>query len=111
MQYHPTVEKIKTLLASNNTWFETFEHKPVRTSEEAAKLRTGYTQQQGAKALIVRIKKKDGAKEFVMIVLPGDKRFDNEKAKEVLGAKDIRFATEEEISEITQGIEIGGIPP
>ena len=41
MTYHPVVEKIKDLLTQRGAWFETFEHAPVRTSEEAAKVRTG----------------------------------------------------------------------
>jgi len=51
------VSKIVELLESGGYWFETFEHEPVRTSEEAAGVRTGYSQAQGAKAMIVRVKK------------------------------------------------------
>jgi prolyl-tRNA editing enzyme YbaK/EbsC (Cys-tRNA(Pro) deacylase) len=46
-----------------------------------------------------------------MAVIPGDKRFDNDKIKAILAAKDIRFATEEEVLEITKGVELGGVPP
>lgn len=108
--YHPVVEQIKTLLKENNCWFETFEHEPVRTSEEAANVRTGYTLSQGTKALIVRMKK-GGEKSFVMIIVPGDKKFDKVKVKEVLQSNDIRFATEDEVAELTGGIQVGGVPP
>lgn len=111
MTYHPVVEKIKTLLTENNIFFETFEHEPVRTSEEAAKVRTGYTIRQGAKALIVRVKISNQDKKFVMVVVPGDKRFDNLKLKSIFGAKDIRFATEAEVGELTDGVQPGGVPP
>lgn len=111
MNYHPVVEKIKSLLKENNIDFETFEHEPVRTSEEAAKVRTGYSLEQGAKALIIRAKVSNQDKRFVMVVVPGDKRFDNQKLKKFLGVKDIRFATEEEVGEITKGILPGGVPP
>ncbi len=57
MSYHPLTEKIKQILTENNFEFETFEHEPVRTSEEASKIRTGFTIDQGAKAIIVRVKK------------------------------------------------------
>ncbi|MFH1896276.1 MAG: YbaK/EbsC family protein [bacterium] len=111
MEYHPVVYKIKKLLTENKFWHETFEHAPVRTSEEAAKLRTGYSINQGAKALIVRVKITKGNKKFAMLVVPGNMRFDISKVKEFFGAKDIRFATEAEVMEITGGVKVGGVPP
>ncbi len=110
-KYHTAVTKIVDLLESGGYWLETFEHEPVRTSEEAAKVRTGYTLAQGAKAMIVRVKKSSADKFFAMLVLPGDKRFDADKVKQLFGAKDIRFATEEEVERITGGVEPGGVPP
>ncbi|MFO0703799.1 MAG: YbaK/EbsC family protein [Patescibacteria group bacterium] len=56
-KYHPTVSKIAELLTEHGAWYETFEHEPVRTSEEAAKVRDGYTLSQGAKAIIVKTRK------------------------------------------------------
>lgn len=111
MKYHPVTKEIQNLLTQNNYWFETFEHKPVRTSQEAAKIRDGYTFHQGAKALIVRIKLSKKNKRFVMLVFPADLRFDDQKVKELFGAKDIRFATEEEVFFLTNGVQIGGVPP
>lgn len=110
-KYHPVVSQIISLLGKNQYWFETFEHEPVRTSEEAAKNRPGYSLRQGAKALVVRIKISKSDRRFVMLVFPGDKRFDTEKIKQLFKAKDVRFATEEEVSEITGGIQPGGVPP
>ena len=109
--YHPVTSKIAELLETNNMWFETFEHEPVRTSEEASKVRDGYTIDQGAKALIVRVKISNANKKFVMLVLPGIARFDVDKVKLLFEAKDIRFATEQEVDEITEGVKPGGVPP
>ena len=109
--YHLLVSKIKTLLEDNGMWYETFEHEPVRTSEEAAKVRTGYNLAQGAKAILVRVKENGDKKYFVQIVLQGNQRFDNKKVKDLFKARDIRFATEDEVKEITGGIEPGGVPP
>ncbi len=106
MAYHETVEKIKNLLVENQIEFETFEHEPVRTSEEAAKIRPGYALQQGAKALIV--KTKNG---FLMLVMPANLRMSGSKVKKHLEIKDLRFATPEEVSEITHGVQVGGVPP
>lgn len=111
MDYHPVTKQITDLLKKNNCWFETFEHEPVQTSEEAAKVRTGYTLSQGAKAIIVRVKISNSEKKFVMLVMPGDKRFDNDKVKTIFGAKDIRFATVEEVVSLTGGVQTGGVPP
>lgn len=109
--YHATVQKILALLNTNGVWYETFEHAPVRTSTDAAKIRHGYTLHQGAKSLIVRVKIPHVGKKFVMLVIPGDTKFDSGKVRFALGASEIRFATEEEVSEVTQGVQVGGVPP
>lgn len=109
--YHPTVTTIVSLISQHNMWHETFEHKPVKTSEEAAAIRTGYSLEQGAKALLIRVKKSATHKFFVMVVLAGDKKFDSKKLTSLLGAKNIRFATVDEVTQITNGIQIGGVPP
>lgn len=122
MTYHPLTEKIKTLLTEKGFEFEIFEHEPVRTSEEASRVRTGYTMDQGAKALITRVKMRllgapaeeagSGTKKsFVMFVVQGSKKFDVAKIKNQFGLYDIRFATEEEVLKITDGVLPGGVPP
>lgn len=111
MTYHPVVAEILSILDRAHAWYETFEHEPVRTSEEAAAIRTGYTINQGAKALIVRAKHPGRGKHFVMFVLPGGQRFDQAKVKALFGFTDLRFATEAEVGEITGGVLPGGVPP
>jgi Ala-tRNA(Pro) deacylase len=108
---HPIHQQITDLLREHDCWFEEFEHEPVRTSEEAAALRDGYTLQQGAKAIIIRVKIPNEGKKFVMLVMPADQKFDGTKVKQLLHSKDIRFATEQEIEEITKGVKPGGVPP
>lgn len=110
--FHPCVNKIKSLIKKAGFWYDYLEHEPVRTSEEAARIRPDkYTISQGAKALIVRIRQYGGNKFFCMLVVPGDVKFNMKKVKKLTGAKDIRFATEKEVSEITDGIKVGGVPP
>ncbi|MBZ0302818.1 MAG: hypothetical protein K8J31_23945 [Anaerolineae bacterium] len=109
--YHPITAQITSLLDANECWYETFEHEPVRTSEEAARTRPGYTLQQGAKAIIVRVKRSKTEKLFAMLVFPADRAFDSRKVKAYFQAKDIRFATEEEVHELTSGVQVGGVPP
>src|SRR5688572_13873603 len=97
-------EKIIQLLDSNNIQYRLVEHQPVFTSEEAAKVR-GFELKQGAKSLI--LKSPDG---FVMAVVPGNKKLDSKKLKKILGVKDIRFATAEEVKQVA-GVEIGAVYP
>ena len=111
MKYHQVNVDIQKALLESNSWFETFEHEPVMTSEQAAKTRPGYLLQQGAKAIIVRVKKFKKDKVYVMLVLPADLRFDNKKVKDIYRSKDVRFATEQEVFEITDGVQIGAVPP
>ncbi len=108
--FHPTVSRIVNMLETNRAWFETFQHEPVLTSEQAAKIRTGYALHQGAKALIVRYRTgQDHA--FAMLVVPGDCRFSSKKAKRILQTDNLTFATEQEVADITGGVLVGGVPP
>lgn len=113
--YHKTVAQIIELLKAHDCTYKTFEHEAVRTSEEAASVRPEYSIAQGAKALIVRAKVKQDSgeikKHFVQVVVPGDKRFDPKKVRQMLNAKDVRFASEDEVLEITDGVLPGGVPP
>jgi prolyl-tRNA editing enzyme YbaK/EbsC (Cys-tRNA(Pro) deacylase) len=59
----------------------------------------------------MRVRQLDGDKRFVMLVMPADRRLDNQKARHVLQAKDIRFAREEEIATLTNGVQVGAVPP
>lgn len=122
------MEKIKDLLENSQVPYDYFEHEPVRTSEEASRIRPGYSLKQGAKALIVKVhlkspfdiantssaNKSNGQcpkEDFFMLVVPGNAKFDGKKVKKLLNAKDLRFATEEEVSRLTGGVQAGGVPP
>ena len=109
--YHEVVSKILNLLTAKNVWYETFEHEPVRTSEEAANVRKDYSLSQGAKALIVRVRETDNTRKFIMLVMPADKKLDSKKAKKSLSLKDISFASIQEVSDTTGGVQVGGVPP
>lgn len=111
MEYHPITQQITALLQAHHAWYESFEHEPVRTSAQAAELRHNYTLHQGAKAILLRVKINKAEKFFVMLVIPGDMQFDKVKVKKFFRARDIRFATEQEVGELTGGILPGGVPP
>jgi Ala-tRNA(Pro) deacylase len=86
-------EKIIKFLRENLVSFETLNHEPVFTSEEAARVR-GLNPEMGAKSLLLR-----ADDQFVLAVLPGDKKLNTKKLKEILKAKNIRFANPEEVEE------------
>ena len=113
--FHPIAQKIETILKDGGFWYERFLHEPVRTSEEAAQIRPEYVISQGTKALIVHARQISADptcnERFIMIVVPGDKKFDRKKLKSEAGYTDVRFATPEEVAQITGGIVPGGVPP
>lgn len=98
-------EAIIRLLDEAHLAYEKLEHEPVFTSEEAAAVR-GARMSQAAKSLL--FKTKEG--EFILVVLPGDKRVDSRAMKDYLGTKSIRFATPEEVEE-QMGCKIGSCYP
>ena len=61
--------------------------------------------------MIVSVKRSESDKRFAMLVFPADMRFDNAKVKTLFSAKDIRFATEQEITQLTAGVQPGAVPP
>ncbi len=97
-------EKIKQLLDADKINYQSYKHKPVFTSEEAAKIRNTDLKQ-GAKALVMFADKKP-----IMVVLPANLKVDMKKFKAANEIKDLRMATPEEVKQVT-GVEIGAVPP
>jgi Ala-tRNA(Pro) deacylase len=96
--------QVENLLKQHGITFQVLRHEPVYTSEEAARVR-GTPLASGAKALIVK-----GEEGFVMFVVPADRRLDSHAVRRTKGWKKMRFATREEVLELT-GLTPGSIPP
>jgi Ala-tRNA(Pro) deacylase len=96
--------RIIILLQQSGTQYELIEHEPVFTSEQAANIR-GLGLKNGAKSLLLKVEE-----DFMMFVLPGDRKLDTKKIKDLTGAKKIRFATPVEVEEVT-GTQIGAVYP
>src|SRR5437868_1238573 len=96
--------RLKQFLCERQVAFDILEHVPALTSEEAAAIR-GTPLASGAKALICRA---DG--DFVMFVLPADRRLASKQVRQQAGIRSLRFATREEVLELT-GLTPGSIPP
>jgi len=97
-------DRVESLLHEHGITFQVLRHEPVYTSEEAARVR-GTPLASGAKALIV--KGEDG---FAMFVVPANRKLDSHAVRRVKGWKKMRFATREEVLELT-GLTPGSIPP
>ncbi len=97
-------QKIIRLLKENKVEYQLYEHEPVYTSVDAAKIR-GTKLEQGAKALVALADKKP-----ILVVISAAKKIDTKKFKKLFKVKDLRIATTEEVKQIT-GVEIGAVPP
>jgi prolyl-tRNA editing enzyme YbaK/EbsC (Cys-tRNA(Pro) deacylase) len=85
-------------------WFREVQHEATYTSSESAAAR-GEDLNVGAKALLVRFDD-----QFGNFVLPADRQLDSGAVKRQLNAKRLRFATPEELFELT-GLVPGSLPP
>src|SRR5439155_15551596 len=84
--------------------YEVLRHAAVFTSEEAAAVR-GTSLASGAKALICK-----ADEQFLMIVLPADRKLASKLVRKASGAKSLRFASREEVEHLTN-LSPGSIPP
>lgn len=97
-------DRLQTLLTQSGVAFTILRHEPVFTSEQAAAVR-GTPLASGAKALVVK-----PGEEFVLLVLPADRKLDSRKTRDALHVKALRFASKEEVQNLT-GLQPGSIPP
>ena len=95
---------IRALLQTSGVHFEEKHHEPTKTSEESAAAR-GEPMEVGAKALLL---KTDDV--FRLFVLPADRSLDSGAIRKELHAQKTRFATPEELLELT-GLVPGSVPP
>ncbi len=97
-------ERVEALLKEHGIAYKVLRHEPVYTSEEAARVR-GTPLSSGAKALICK-----GDQTLVMFVVPADRKLDSGGIRRAKGWRKLRFATPEEVLELT-GLTPGSIPP
>jgi Ala-tRNA(Pro) deacylase len=97
-------ERLSSFLQGKGIEFSVLQHAPVFTSEEAAAVR-GTSLASGAKALVCK-----ADEQFVLIVLPADHRLASKLVRKEAGVKSLRFATREEVEQLT-GLAPGSIPP
>ena len=97
-------DRIRAFLLERGVSFRELHHGPTRTSEESARVR-GEELRNGGKAILLKVDRT-----FRLFVLSAARKLDSSKVKAHFGVKRLRFATEDELLEIT-GLEPGSIPP
>jgi Ala-tRNA(Pro) deacylase len=95
---------IKRLLDGEKVQYRLVEHAPTKTSEESA-LARGEPLSIGGKAIVLKI---NGS--FKLFVLSAACRLDSSRIKRYFKARGLRFATRDELFELT-GLEPGSVPP
>ncbi len=104
MSSSTVLDRIRDLLSERNVSFREVHHEPTITSEESAAAR-GEELRMGGKALLMKV---DG--DFRLFVLPADRRVDSGVVRKELGVRKLRFASREELEELT-GLIPGSVPP
>jgi Ala-tRNA(Pro) deacylase len=98
------LERIRLFLNEQSVPFRELHHEPTRTSEDSARVR-GESIEIGGKALLLKVDD-----DFRLFVLSAALRVDSQAIRERLGARRSRFATPEELLEMT-GLVPGSVPP
>src|SRR5579863_6300354 len=98
------LDDIRAWLSAEGVHFREVHHEPTRTSEDSARAR-GEDLRVGGKALLIKV---DDI--FRLFVLSADRKLDSAAVKRHFSAKKTRFATAEELTELT-GLVPGSVPP
>jgi len=100
----PLLASILALLDENGASYRRLSHEPTPTSEDSARVR-GEPLALGGKALVIK-----AADRYLVLVISAARRLDSGKLKKALGVKKTRFATAEELHDLT-GLVPGAVPP
>ena len=100
----PVFQAIVDLLDGQGISYRQVHHEPTPTSEAAAAAR-GEELSIGGKALMMKV-----GKEFKLFVLSASLKVDSAAIKSHFGAKKLRFASADELTELT-GLVPGSVPP
>ncbi len=96
--------RIRELLSAAGVEYRQAHHEPTRTSQESARAR-GEELRSGGKALLLKVDKT-----YRLFVLSAARKLDSAAIKRHFGVKRSRFATSQELQEMT-GLTQGAIPP
>ncbi len=98
-------DKIMGILRERQVPREVIEHDPVYTNPEMAE-RLGVSVAETVKNLMLTT----ADNRTILVVLPGDKRFDAKRVAKKAGTRSVTFAKPEKVLEMA-GCEVGCVPP
>src|SRR6266436_6387042 len=98
------LDKIRAWLTAESVPFREAHHEPTRTSEDSARAR-GEQLRVGGKALLIKVDET-----FRLFILSADRKLDSAAIKRYFDSRKTRFATPEELLELT-GLVPGSVPP
>jgi prolyl-tRNA editing enzyme YbaK/EbsC (Cys-tRNA(Pro) deacylase) len=98
------LNRIRDWLVRESVAFREVHHEPTLTSQDSARAR-GEELRVGGKALLMRT-----GQTFAVFVLPADRKADSGSIRKELSIGRLRFATREELLELT-GLVPGSVPP
>jgi len=101
---NPKLSLILELLDGEGITYRRISHEPTRTSEDSARAR-GEALETGGKALLLK-----AGEDFSVFVLSAALKLDSQAVKKRLGVKSLRFATADELMDLT-GLVPGSVPP
>jgi Ala-tRNA(Pro) deacylase len=101
---HPLTHKIRTYLIENKITFKEVDHESAETCEKSAAAR-GEDLKIGGKTLLFKSKKG-----FSIFTLSAAKKLDSTKVRKILKSSKLRFARDEEFTELTGTVK-GALPP
>ena len=101
---NPKLLQILELLDREGVSYRQISHEPTRTSEDSARAR-GEALETGGKALLLK-----AGEYFALFVLSAALKLDSPAVKRRLEVKSLRFASAEELLELT-GLVPGSVPP
>lgn len=99
-----TEKRIISLLEKSGVDYKIYEHEPVYTCEQAARVR-GVRIDEGIKCLLLKTDR-----HFILVLTRGDKKIDFEKINLLENSKSLRLANEKEIENIAE-CKIGCVHP
>jgi len=100
----PILHRIRETLNAAGIEYRELHHEPTRTSEDSARVR-GEDIRIGGKALLMKV-----GGDYKLFVLSAALRVDSQAIRKFLDTRKTRFASPEELHELT-GLVPGSVPP
>jgi Ala-tRNA(Pro) deacylase len=100
--------RLTSLLHTHGIRYTILEHEPIKTAEEAVRVRgrpREETLRRATKSIVLRSEGR-----FFLFATPGDRKIDFKKVRALLNTESVSLATHEEVLRVA-GVPIGSVPP